>query len=350
MYSRLADVTLRTGEIVEAGVVAAPDGLWRDRLKALLHHKGGDWNWQVAELLAENVGVEAYFHILHRDGIPFSNIMTVELNGVGIFGHVWTAPTDRGNGAASLLMQRQMEFFHVRGGQALYLGTGYDSSPYHIYRRHGFEGVEPRNGVMTYFSAGQSAFEETYFAPGDAVIQPLAWTHWPTASALFSGGFPGVIRCAPLGLVGRKLTEGVLLPIIRQNSELSDQGQSRAFVLQKPDTGTVVGMAAWSWDRMLPSICVVDVYCHPNFWSRADELVAQLQLPEAEHIVAYVEPPFTTKFELLRSLGFREVAMLPRWIAGDALCSELIDVVLLSRDKDENDNGSYPVTDTNRHR
>lgn len=96
MYQTLGKVTLRSGETVEAGVVAGPDPVWAERLVKLLWHKGDPWNWQNARLLEADQGLDAYFYMLHRDGKPLANIMTVENNGVGHFGHVWTEPAEGG--------------------------------------------------------------------------------------------------------------------------------------------------------------------------------------------------------------------------------------------------------------
>jgi len=315
MYTSLGEVTLKSGEVVEAGVVTGPDSHWRERVQHLLRHKGEPWDWQNFELLTHDVGVEAHFHLLHRDGVPFSNIMTVEYKGVGLFGHVWTNPEDRGQGAASKLMALQMEQFHAQGGKALYLGTGFDSQAYHIYRRHGFESIEPGSGKMSYFTTSREEFEAEYFAPGDAKIQPLDWPHWPTSAALFTADIPGTIRCAPFGLIGRELTEGPLLPPIRQN-RLGGQSNlpPRAVALTKPNNGALVGLAAWTEDTVWPDTNIFDVFCHPNFQHRAGDLVAELELPQNGELIAYAATDEDSKSRVLGNLGFEPLATLPNWL------------------------------------
>ena len=64
------------------------------------------------------------------------------------------------------LMACLMEHFRQRGGQALFLGTGYDTPPYHIYRVNGFAGVEPESGYMDYYSTSQDEFERGLFRAG----------------------------------------------------------------------------------------------------------------------------------------------------------------------------------------
>lgn len=99
MQQDLGTIVLKNGERVEAAVIAAPDAAWADRLKGFLAHKGELWNWGNAENLTKLTGVETFFYVLHREGVPFSNIMTSEVKGVGHFGHVFTRLEDRRKGA-----------------------------------------------------------------------------------------------------------------------------------------------------------------------------------------------------------------------------------------------------------
>ena len=100
MVEPLGDITLKSGERVQAAAIRGPDEDWRPHIARLLRHKGDPWVWQNTALLTHATGVEAWFYVLHRAGLPFAHIMTAEVNGVGIFGHVWTEPADRGQGAS----------------------------------------------------------------------------------------------------------------------------------------------------------------------------------------------------------------------------------------------------------
>ncbi|MBI2504790.1 MAG: GNAT family N-acetyltransferase, partial [Candidatus Latescibacteria bacterium] len=201
MYTSLGSVSLKRGEAVEVGVVRGPDLEWAERVEGLLGHKGPIWQRQNAAAVCRecrDLGIEANFYLLHRDGKPLANIATFTHRGVGHFGHVWTVPEDRRQGAASQLMGVQMAHFRQEGGRALFLGTGYDSAPYHIYASHGFVGLEPKSGQMEYYSQTRAEFEEEYFAKGAVQVEEVQWRHWPASAALFLGEFPGAVRCAPL--------------------------------------------------------------------------------------------------------------------------------------------------------
>lgn len=318
MYEHLDDIVLKSGERVEMGVIVAPDHDWAERLEKLLGHKGELWNWQNTEVLRSNTGIEVYFYVLHRGGKPFSNIMTAELAGVGILGHVWTNPEDRRKGAISQLMERQMKHFRERGGKALYLGTGFDTPPYHIYRKNGFEGIEDKSGRMEYYATSKQQFEAIYFSNGATEIQGVDWLHWPSSPALFLGDFPGVIRCAPLRLVGRNSTEGALLPLIRDGKKWRREGKKpHTQVLRNKQSTAVVGLATWDWDPLWPDTCLVDVYCHPNYWEKAGNLLAALPLPDADRYLAYGDSGCRAKHNVLEAAGFRQTATFVKRIAVD---------------------------------
>ena len=262
MYTALAPVRLKSGERVECGVVSPPDAEWSARIQKLLLHKGDIWQWQNTELLTTAVGIEPYFYLLHRGGTPFANIMTVEYRGVGQFGHVWTDPADRGQGASSSIMTQQMEHFRSRGGKALYLSTGFDSVAYRMYAKHGFVGIEERSGYMTYTVGPKARFEADYFARGPATVAALDWQHWPTSSPLFSSALPGVVRSSNLRLLGRMLTEGPFLPVIRdERKRRSERAPPRAVALAKHDNGAVVGFAMLEVHPAWPDAKQLDLWC-----------------------------------------------------------------------------------------
>ncbi|MBT6147039.1 MAG: hypothetical protein HOH74_16510, partial [Gemmatimonadetes bacterium] len=69
MYESLAEVTLKDGERVEAGVVVCPDAEWAERIEALLGHKGDVWRWQNRCCAWDELGIDARYYLLHRDGV-----------------------------------------------------------------------------------------------------------------------------------------------------------------------------------------------------------------------------------------------------------------------------------------
>lgn len=322
MFHPLGEVTLKSGERVSAAVIQGPDAAWHDRITRFLGHKGDPWNWQNSTLLTHDTGIEARFYVLHRDDRPFAHQMTAELHGVGIFGHVWTDPADRGRGAAGELMRVQMAHFRQRGGRALYLSTGFDTAPYHIYQKHGFVGIDPGSGYMTWTDGPLAAFEADYFAPGPAVIEPVDWPHWPVTPALFMCNIPGIIRCAPLKLVGRKSTEGDLLPSIQNRAVTTD---TPAVCALRKTGGAVVGLAAWAEDELSPDLICADVFCHPAHWEQASALLRHtLAGAPSRACVAYADSTCPQKVAVLQSEGFQLSATWPQRLTAAGQTADLL--------------------------
>jgi GNAT superfamily N-acetyltransferase len=309
MVESLGSITLKSGERVAAAAVRGPDAAWRERITRLLGHKGEPWLWQNSELLSRETGIDAWFYVLHRDGVPFAHQMSADLQGVGIFGHVWTEPADRGQGAAGELLRLQLAHFRARGGRALYLSTGYDSAPYHLYQKHGFVGIAAGSGYMTWSHVPLAAFEQDYFAPGPTSLEGIDWPHWPTAPALFTADLPGIVRCAPLNLHGRSSTEEALLPWIQGRTATPHRGQ--VFVLRKPN-GAVVALAAWTLSASNPGTLSVDVFCHPNFGADAENLLRHT-LAGAPPLpaVALTDTDDLPKAAVLQALGFKPAGRHP---------------------------------------
>ena len=332
MLVDLCQVVLKNGEEVRAGVVVGPDAAWAEKVEALLEHKGDPWNWQNGVVLRDDVGIDARFFLLHRDGRPFANIMTVERRGVGILGHVWTKPEDRRQGAASALLDLSLSDFSSRRGQALFLGTGFDSPTFHLYARHGFSAIEDKSGTMVYYSESKEEFECSYFKDGPTCIEPLTWQHWPSAPALFLGDFAGVVRCIRLKLFGRASPEEVLLPLLREENERRQKEESStAMMLVQAETSAVVGFATWGWHPIWPGACTVDVYCHPDFWGEASSLLSSLTLPDADFYLAYGDPGCEQKHEVLGKAGFVQRAHFSKRVPANRARTSYADVIEFQR-------------------
>ncbi|MEZ4679254.1 MAG: hypothetical protein R2932_34050 [Caldilineaceae bacterium] len=97
-----------------------------------------------------------------------------------------------------------------------------------------------------------------------------------------------------------------------------------------PTTTAVVGLAAWSWHPIWPDTCLVDCYCHPQYWNQAAELLDALELPAADRTVAYVDAGNDAKSMLFAQAGFKPVTTLPKWLAADPRQTKWVDVVLMA--------------------
>ncbi|MEM7199800.1 MAG: hypothetical protein AAF628_06010 [Planctomycetota bacterium] len=332
MHTPLEDVTLRTGETVSASVIRGPDLAWADRLEALLQHKPPFWARQNHAVARRELGLDAHFYVLHRAGVPFAHVLTTEVKGTGLLGHVFTAEVDRRQGAARLLMQRQLAHFRQRGGRALFLRTGFEGPPYRLYAAFGFAGLEPKSGVMALYADDAVAHARDWFAPGPVEIVAPAWPHWPASAPLFVADTPGIARCVARGLLGRAITEGPFLALLQEHEDREARGAApRARVAVQTATGAVVGLAQAAPDPQWPGACIVDVHVHPAFAAVGAELLDGLHLPEAERDVAYADVGWEWKEGVLTAAGFRRVAVLTAWAAKDAARTGFVDVGVWER-------------------
>ncbi|MBL9214477.1 MAG: GNAT family N-acetyltransferase [Opitutaceae bacterium] len=313
MFEPLPPITLKTGEPVEAGIVHGPDAAWADRVEPLLRHKGDPWVWQNCALLRDATGIAARFFVLHRGGRPFANIMLAGSAGVALLGHVWTEPADRGAGASSRLMDVLLDRFARGDGLAIYLGTAPGGEPFRFYARRGFAAVEPGSGCMVLTRGRPEEFAANWFAGSPGSVEPLDWRHWAAAAPLCLGDFPGRVRQAATGLVGRASCEGAFLPVLREQHRRRARGEPDCAAALTDAAGVVWGFASRLPDRSRPGRDVLDVYCHPQAWPRAAELLAAVA-GDGRGCVAYVEEATPAKAQALRSLGLAPAETLPGWI------------------------------------
>ncbi len=306
MYAKLAEVTLKTGEPMEVGVVTAPDTAHAEEMKRFLGHKPGTYKWHIQRCVTETLDtLETRFYVGKLDSQVIVNIMTVESEGIGILGHVFTEPAQRRKGACKGVMAYQMSDFRDRNGTALYLGTGYDSPPYHIYHAFGFESVFPDSGFMKYLVDAES--EARYFAPTAAQPKSVAWHDWPKLTALSGIVGSDTLRSLKWGMYGPTNFEGGFLAF-KHDLETTDTYIDAKLL--RAASGAIVGWATLSRDtRWHPETVLLDLFFHPNFTDAVPDLLAALDLPDTK-CQCYVDSGAAEKASVLESFGFIREARL----------------------------------------
>jgi hypothetical protein len=303
MYDVIGEASLKDGSRMEVGVILGPDADHADEINPFLGHKGPGWQEHIEGATAGALDdLETRFYVGKVDGRVITNIMTVEHLGVGILGHVYTTPPSRRLGACNAVMQRQMEEFRDRGGRCLHLGTGFDSAPYHIYKRHGFGSIIPKSGVMRYMA--DDGVLDDYFAPRPATARAIRWDDWGPLTALTASHDCDWLRSVAWGMQGPENFEGGFLGF-RQSVE---DGDIAARVLVTDD-GDRVGVATLTTHPIWGGTRILDVLCHPNFWSCASALCADLG--GDGKVVAYADSASSEKLDALAGLAFQTEATLP---------------------------------------
>lgn len=300
MYNKFGEVLLKTGERMEVGVITAPDAPHAEEVKQFLGHKPGNYKWHIERCVTETLDVlETRFYVGKLNGDVITNIMTVEYEGIGILGHVFTLPEQRRKGACKGVMGYQMEDFRQRAGRALYLGTGYNSHPYYIYHSFGFESVFAESGFMKYYM--NSDFEERYFAPTSAEPKSVEWHDWPKVTAL--SGIVGwdTLRSLKWGVYGPTNMEGGFLSF---KHALETEDVYNAAKLLISSGGAIVGWATVSRDtRWQPTTGVLDLFFHPNFADDVPTLLSAVTFPQSK-VQCYVDSHAEKKAAVLEEAGF----------------------------------------------
>jgi GNAT superfamily N-acetyltransferase len=174
-------------------VLAPLSPAWRQAVNGFLSHKGDLWRWQIDHCMATaEVGLECHFELAGSPDRLIGNVCLSLSGSVGILGHVFVAPEQRGRGVARSLLQRALA---EREGCRLYLGCKPPLES--LYAQVGFESLCP--GFMR---RGGPPPRPT----GPTRREALHWRHWP---ALVEWG---------AGRPDPQCLEGPVLKLIRASS------------------------------------------------------------------------------------------------------------------------------------
>ena len=208
-------------------------------------------------------------------------------------------PMREGKVHAKAAMAFQMEDFRERKGRALYLGTGFDGHPYHIYKGFGFESVIPESGFMKYYV--KSDFEETYFSSAPVTTKSVEWSDWAKITALLSITGGDVLRSLKWRSYGPTNFEGGFLSF-KQDLEAKDVYHDAKLLISSD--GAIVGLGIISRDtRWRPETAVLDIFFHPNFADDATILLSSLTFPDSK-VHCYVDHTSEKKVSVLEDAGF----------------------------------------------
>ncbi len=326
MVDALGTVELKSGEQMEIVRVVAPEPEWADRILPFLAHKIEPWQWQMQVAFSEGLpGAVQYYYEGVLDGTIVGNIMTVEAMDapIGILGHVFTPPEQRRKGIASRLMEALTADFRARNGRALFLHTGYDTPPYHIYEAWGFVGYRD-TGAMAWVL--EDDFWAKQFAPRPVAPRETNWGDWAALEALGEVDTGWHIRSIFLNQHGFGGFEGPYLYVRRGLME----ERIRDFKVLAADDGAAMGFALLApWKAFPGAPLVLDTFVHPAFTDEAPALVQAVALPDDERVLAFSDLGSVGRAEALHSVGFAELATLPRAVTDGA--GNAIDLKIFSR-------------------
>ncbi|MGD9495011.1 MAG: GNAT family N-acetyltransferase [Armatimonadota bacterium] len=327
METHLTDVTLKSGEPMRIVRIDAPDPVWKDRILPFLQHKGDPWLWQMEVALGEGLGecAQHYYLGVLEGGEVVGNIMTTESMQppIGILGHVFTPPEHRRKGICSRLMEALTEDFRARDGRAMFLHTGYDSPPYHIYAAWGFKGYR-RTGAMAWVL--EEGFWRKQFAPRPVHVRETDWADWAPLEALSWVDTGWHLRSVFLGIYGFGGFEGHYIRV----QEALRGGRLMDFRVLAAEDGAVAGYALLGRLRSFPGEpLVLDMFVHPDFVKHATELAQAIEIPPGERTLAFADSASVGKLEALAAAGLAQEASLRGLLTDER--GNLLDLLILSR-------------------
>jgi hypothetical protein len=306
MINDLGSITLKSGEPMQLVKTTAPQPDWTDRILPFLVHKGEFWLDPMREAYSCGLGdlvMNDFLGVL-GSGEVVGNITTLEHLGVGILQHVFTPPEQRRKGICNALMQALCDDFLARGGRAMYLSTGYDSPPFHIYESFGFRG-RGDGGKMTWLP--EPGFLGAYFAPAATQVREVRSEDWPLLEALYATSGQWQLKSFLMQQFGHADYESEFIALrngVREGKVLD----TKVLVTS---AGAVVGHALVGVQpQWAGRVLVLDTMVHASFQHRTGGLLAALEIPAGRKVQAFSEPEAEARIAALKAAGFREEGVL----------------------------------------
>jgi GNAT superfamily N-acetyltransferase len=326
MVDILGTVELKSGEQMEIVRVVPPESAWKDRILPFLGHKGQPWQWQMEIAFDQGLeGAKQYYYEGVVDGQIVGNIMTIESMDppIGILGHVFTPPEQRRKGICSHLMEALTEDFRARSGRAMFLHTGYDTPPYHIYASWGFVGYR-ETGTMAWVL--EDDFVGRQFEPRPVEVRETNWGDWAALEALSEINRGWHLRSVWLGIYGFGGFEGQYVQVRRAMHE----GRVSDFRVLASEDGAVMGYALLARYSNFPGKpLVLDLFTHPAYIESAEELARAIELPDDERVIAFADSASRGKPQALEAAGLQQQAKLPCALTDDE--GSALDLIIFSR-------------------
>ncbi len=322
------DVALKNGEVLVCRIIDDPDDDDVPQLLGLLGHKGEPWNLHLDAWRDDTIKkLDTRFYVGRIADDLAGNIMVVDYHGIGLMGHVFTPPEHRRKGICDALMDFHLDHLRKEGSRAVYLGTGYESPPFHIYERHGYRPILGRPGSMWWSSVHEDLDDLHADFYGDldrAEPSGIEWHHWPSMNVFTHVPFQQSVRNVSYNLYGISDSEWNFLVMKRDADALDDV---QAHVLETRD-GHVCGMATLAperrWGRLADSL-VFDLCVHPDAVDSAPELIEEFDWPDT-HVLAYAAEMDDVTIDLLADAGFSPHSHVERFF------SEGVGLVVMARD------------------
>jgi len=247
---------------------------------------------------------------------------------IGALGEVYTVPEYRQLDLAKNLCRKAMEHFTRRGGKAMLLGSG-NPIAIKLYKKLGF--VEYPGNLMRYTVGLAEAFDAKYFNAGqETIIREIQHGDIPGIANLIGAPNPWYSVCYTAGVFSfNHHPEGRCVSLYTTLKRAIDMGGC-GCVMETAGTQRTVGIGTllYQGSRIAPQSGVVDIFVHPNFRPRANELVEYLAGKAQERGVAQLRADIleadSEKISVLEEYGFKKN---PSSLRQENLSGKLLDVL-----------------------
>ena len=308
MVEQLPSVTLKSGETAEIYKVIGPEPEWEERLLSRISHKGPLWDKPMQAALREGLpGLTMTFSQMRLNDYAVGNLTLVQAldRPVAILQHVFTDPEHRRKGVCRHLLTVLLEDFAAQSGRAMYLGTDYDSAPFHMYRCFGFEGIGTSGDMVRHFD---DDYPGNFWLPGKTTIRETRWGDWPLLMALYELERGWDLRGYFFGQFGYSSYESAYCKL---QEAMEEEKAEQVMVLECEETGALAGHAFLAYDEKWPNgPLVLDFFVHPDFMDDATRLLEAIQMPPEIKIQAYCDSRAEARGGILEAIGFELEATL----------------------------------------
>ena len=277
-----------------------------------------------------------YFFIAEIDGEIVSTcwyIVPAANPEIGALGEVYTVPEYRKLELAKNLCQKALDHFRRRGGEAMLLGSN-NLIAIELYKKMGFVGY-PGN-LMRYTVGLAEAFDEKYFNGGqETMIREVRHGNIPGIANLIGAPNRWYSVCYTAGVFSfSHQPEARCVSLYTTLKHAIDRGGCWC-VMETAGTQRTVGIGTLihQGNRINPRSAVLDIFVHPNFKSRAYELIDYLsEKAKAEGIAllrAEILDGEDEKTGIIEKFGFKKN---PSPLRQENLSGKLHDVLEFSYD------------------
>lgn len=155
----------------------------------LLRHRGSPWVQDMAQRINHGVpGAEDAFAVIATGGNYLASASISKCGDLGVLGHVYTRPEQRGRGYARQLTETVLSWFDMTGGRWLLHSTTAELDEA-VYAKFGFVPLRrvgwPPHDRVTMVRAGQGVTGDPYPELGGEVeVRELTRADWPAMVTL----------------------------------------------------------------------------------------------------------------------------------------------------------------------